>query len=344
MAITPDSSKELAAAVAEVYFAAEIKLFKALKTRLKGSESYEDFRQKYNQIRLLRKDINKIILKLDQYSETEVSRILKKAYFNGANMADIDILENAKTLEITAAFNRVDEGKIEALAKAIIGQLQEGHPQILRYADDVFRKVISEGVRDMAAGSITRQRAVQEALNRFADQGVAAFIDKSGRRWSLSAYSEMAVRSGLVQANLSGTMDRMSELNQDLVIVSEHPEECELCRPFENKVLSLSGRSNKFLSLQQAREKGLFHPNCSHSVSIYLEGYTDIPKKLTAEERKAAQEKFEQRQRLNQMLRNKEKWQRREAAALTEEEAVKASSKIKLWDMEIRQFKKKNDL
>jgi hypothetical protein len=64
-----------------------------------------------------------------------------------------------------------------------------------------------------------------------------------------------------------------------------------VCRPFEGKVLSLSGRTTGRLkdgkavvaSLAQAKSAGLFHNNCRHSHSIYLPGITKGPGKDTAD-------------------------------------------------------------
>lgn len=344
MPITPDSSKKLAQTVADMYFAAEMKLFKALKNKLKGAKEYAEFKALYNELKSLRKECNKIVLELGDESVPTIKKIISSAYQNGLSQVEEEVLNNADVLKVTTSFGAVSKAKVEALAKGLIGTLEAGHPQILRISEDIFRKVISEGVRDMAMGTVARQAAVQSSLNKFADAGIQGFVDKAGRRWSLRAYSEMAVRSGLVQANLSGTMDRMDEIGQDLVIVSEHPEECELCRPWENKVLSLSGKSTKYKSLEEARGRGLFHPNCSHSTSIYIEGYTEVYPKPSAAQVAAERKKYEATIRANQIDRNTERWQRREAAAFTDEEEQKAAAKVRYWSNAAREFRAANNL
>lgn len=79
----------------------------------------------------------------------------------------------------------------------------------------------------------------------------------------------------------------------DLVTASNAPRECPLCRPWEGKVLTISGpdgahavevehaiedgrtvRVNVAGSLDAARRAGLQHPNCRHSVSAYTPGIT----------------------------------------------------------------------
>jgi hypothetical protein len=81
------------------------------------------------------------------------------------------------------------------------------------------------------------------------------------------------MRSSTANAMLQGHTDRITELGIDTVIVSDAVEECKICRPFEGRVLSLSGRTTGRLkdgrtvmcSLAEAKAKGLFHNNCRHS-------------------------------------------------------------------------------
>ncbi|MGH9251720.1 MAG: phage minor capsid protein, partial [Acidimicrobiales bacterium] len=73
---------------------------------------------------------------------------------------------------------------------------------------------------------------------------------------------------------------------RDLVIVSDAPEECPLCRPWEGKVLSTTGSTPAGAvvggrtvagTLDRARGEGLFHPNCRHSVGAWVPGITMGP-------------------------------------------------------------------
>ncbi|CEA09900.1 Phage minor capsid protein 2 [Arthrobacter saudimassiliensis] len=57
----------------------------------------------------------------------------------------------------------------------------------------------------------------------------------------MTSCAEMAVRTSTAEAMLQGHTDRVQELGVDTVVVSDAPEECNICRPFEGKVLSISG-------------------------------------------------------------------------------------------------------
>ena len=48
-----------------------------------------------------------------------------------------------------------------------------------------------------------------------------------------------------------------------IVHLNIHPT-CELCAPFEGKILSINGDEVGYMTIEQAQNYGLFHPNCDH--------------------------------------------------------------------------------
>jgi len=80
-------------------------------------------------------------------------------------------------------------------------------------------------------------------------------------------------------------------------------------------------------TLAEAQGSGLFHPSCTHSVSAYIPGLTERPKR--AQLANPGGYEIRQQQRYNErMIR---KWKRREAAALTDEEREFARRKVREW-------------
>ena len=49
-----------------------------------------------------------------------------------------------------------------------------------------------------------------------------------------------------------------------IVHLNIHPT-CELCAPFENKILSIQGDTGGYITLAEAEDHGLFNPNCDHA-------------------------------------------------------------------------------
>jgi hypothetical protein len=170
----------------------------------------------------------------------------------------------------------------------------------------------------VAGRAATRLRAAQAALDRLAGDGITGFVDTAGRRWQLASYVEMATRTITTQAALNATLDRLADHGIDLVRVTDAPGECVRCRPWEGRVLSVSGRTAGYPPLVEAITAGLFHPNCRHQVSAYLPGITR-PLERTADPAGDLA-----RQRTRALERRVRAWRRREAVALTPEAKARA--------------------
>lgn len=163
---------------------------------------------------------------------------------------------------------------VEALTQETLGNVLATHNGILRSVMDTYRSVIAESSSGVLLGDQTRRQAAQAALNRWAKAGLKPFRDRAGRVWNMNSYVEVAMRTACGRAAVQGHVDRLQANGLDLVIVSDAPKECNLCRPFEGKVYSLSGADPKYPSLDSARAGGLFHCNCRHSTGLYQPGIT----------------------------------------------------------------------
>jgi len=128
---------------------------------------------------------------------------------------------------------------VELLTKETLGNLEATHTGILRSVDDAYRRIISENASFVLLGADTLQEGVQKSLDQFAAEGITGFVDKRGRGWSMEAYTEMAMRSDTGRAAVQGHIDRLLANGYNLVIVSDAPRECPLCRPWEGKVLQV---------------------------------------------------------------------------------------------------------
>src|SRR4030042_1706569 len=96
----------------------------------------------------------------------------------------------------------------------------------------------------------------QKILNKLADRGITGFKSKSGALWNLETYTNMYF------THLNNEMVRLGVLDSmegDMLQISSHSTKCELCKPWEGKIMKKS-------ELENARSQGLFHPRCRHIV------------------------------------------------------------------------------
>lgn len=237
---------------------------------------------------------------------------------------------------------------LDRLAASVIDRMTEAHLSILRTTVDIFRDVVSRVLPAALVGAETRRTATQRALWAFTDRGITGFVDTAGRRWSLSAYAEMAVRAATARAMVDGQLDALTSNGRDLVIVSGSNDRCPECRPWSGKVLSISGgvgatarvehptRDGEFLTVRvagsvgEARAAGLLHPQCRCSLSAYTPGLT------RAEPPAVDNGQYAARQEQRRIERGIRAWKAREAAALDDTQAKKARDHTRAWQGRMR--------
>ncbi len=236
------------------------------------------------------------------------------------------------------------------MAQETVDKLDDTNRSILRAIDDGYRGVIAEVTATPLLGIDTRRQATQDAMSRFAKRGITTFRDRSGRRWSMTAYAEMAVRTSVGRAAIEAHTRTLSTAGVNLVIVSDSPRECPLCRPWERQVLTIDGPARASTiqaehatqdgvmipvhvagSLDQARAAGLQHPNCRHSVSAYTPGITKVDNATSDPDG------YEAGQRQRAIERNIRRWKNEQAASITPEAKRAAGAKVRQWQGVMRQ-------
>lgn len=105
----------------------------------------------------------------------------------------------------------------------------------------------------------------QKFLTDYAKNGCTGFIAENGARWNIETYSNMFsrhVNNELVRMDI---IEQIKAQGRKTVKISEHGTACELCKPYEGKILT-------FKELEEAKIKGLFHPNCLHFILFVVGG------------------------------------------------------------------------
>jgi hypothetical protein len=339
----PDLAVRLAKSVADIYGDAATHVLATVANRLaRDIERPGWAERKLLEIARLRDQAQAIVDRLIVLVPRAVERALADAYAAGAADAAAD------GIRVAAGLGRTRDLAVRALAAETVGLLQGTHGQIVRTALDVYRSVVAEASRLTVTGMETRRRAAQAALDRFATRGVTGFVDSTGRRWQLDSYAEMATRTAVGRAQVAGTLDRFVAAGLDLVIVSDHAEACDACRPWEQKVLSVSGLTPRGTWLEdgrrvagtvaEARKGGLLHAGCRHSLTAYLVGLAE-PERGTADPEGDAA-----RQEQRRLDRGVRQWRLREAVALDDMSRLRAGAKVREWQAALRAQIAKHDV
>ncbi|MFF5495758.1 phage minor capsid protein [Streptomyces aquilus] len=350
MPIHPGMVEDLAAGTRDLYAQAEARLLGIIARQLAaGLDAPGWAERKLAAVQQLRRASQAVVDELGKAVTLEVFEVTAEAYNEGhrAAVAELGALsDDARALvdDVTPNAQAVDR-----LAQETVDVVTSTHRSILRAVVDRFRAIVAEVTATPLLGTGTRRQATQDAMRRFADEGIRAFVDKAGRRWQLTSYAEMAVRTSVGRAATEAHMRTLATAGVDLVIVSDAPRECPLCRPWEGRVLSIGGPDGEREvevehaiddgrmipvrvagSLDEARRAGLQHPNCRHSVSAYTPGLT------TTEQAKSDPAGYEAGQRQRAIERHIRKYKKREAAAVTPEAQRAARLKVRQWQGAMR--------
>jgi len=345
--------EQLARTLVDIYRDVEDKLVTEIATRLRQGLDAPDWAEtKLREITRLRRYAEQLLATVLGDLRGTVEQTLVLAYARGGQAAldEIARIVGASAGElaaIRAAAPNVDA--VQPLVFALTSALSGTHVPILRWTLDSYRAVIASAAPHVLLGTQTRLQAAQFAWEQFLTAGITGFRDRAGRNWELASYVEMATRTATAHAAVQGHLDRLGENGMDLVIVSNAPQECALCRPFEGKVLHRTVGGERTIevehaivddrmvsvrvagSVTEAVAQGLMHPNCRHSLSAYLPGVTKAPTHT------ADPEGNEARQQLRYLERGVRKWKRREAGALDPLAKRAAALKVREWQARIRE-------
>lgn len=318
--------------VAEAYRDAELRMLRIVARRLeRGLDSPGWADQRLAEIRVVERELAKVLNELAGKTPDEVLKAVQAAHALGSEAARAEL--GAAGFEALHVGAYSSPAAVLTMARAASNMLASTHVRILREAEDVYRACVSaEAAAALAGGSPTRLVAAQGVLDRFAEAGVRGFVDSAGRSWSLDSYAEMTIRSAVGQARIAGALDRYASNGRDLVWVNGVEEGCEMCAPFEGAVLSISGGGG-YESVDEAIAAGLFHPNCTHELELYVEGLTDL-----SDVKHSDPELYAERQQQRYLERGVRMWKRRAAGALSGDARAKANGKVAEWQARLRQF------
>lgn len=190
---------------------------------------------------------------------------------------------NARTL--TASQTAI----VQQLSNNLLGEIIEASDTayksvqsiytIARLETDPFREAALKQVLGQQAAGSSWTKASAKMVQEMQNQGVTAFVDKAGRRWSLQSYGNMAVRTTARQAEVAALL---SSDDYDLWQIVKIGSTCPVCAALEGRVYSKSGMNPDYPPLSMAFGKVdpsgpddlsntylNIHPNCLHSLIKY---------------------------------------------------------------------------
>nr|WP_280244945.1 phage minor capsid protein [Nocardia abscessus] len=345
MAFEPTAVEGMQEAVAQIYADAEMQLLARVAQAIqRGIDTPQWVAMQLAEISRLSVEARGFLLSLQPEVAAEIQSALANAHAAGTLAADADVPGPPATTPAPI----VAQEAVAALAAETVAAVVGTHSQILRSTVDGYRDVVARVSGRVVTGVATRREVTQQALDEFAARGISSFRDRAGRRWKIDTYTEMAVRTAALRAFKQGHTERLVQRGYDVVVISAHPAPAPQCRPFEGKLVSLTGatpngpietvsrmtgrpvRDRVVASMQEAEAKGLHHPNCRHGHTLWVPG---APRPAMPPYNP---QDYRDEQKLRRLERDVREAKRQQAAAITPAARAKAGAKLRAKQTAIR--------
>jgi hypothetical protein len=234
--------------------------------------------------------LSRVLAVLDQlgaYTDPAARQLVADAFNQSADRAADQIAGlKVSAPEIPGAFAGVSLEAVQALQDTIVGNLRASRDMIGRQVDDLYAKAGRRAALRAVLGADGSPDAArrQMALD-LRQQGLTGFVDKAGKAWKLDTYSQMVVRTTTREAVVQGSLARMASHGISLARVSFHATSCPVCRPFEDRLVSLDGNLAEYEgeAVMNTGEVPPFHPQCAHTLSPVSTRVDEVRRELATQ-------------------------------------------------------------
>lgn len=278
-----------------------------------------------------------------------VEELIKEARAQGGSEQEEQILKAIKNgfkaakppgQGMEAAFFRLNDKKIEALAKATKNDLSKAERATLRMANDKYRQIIFNAQVYANTGAGTYEKAVDMATRDFLSAGINSIEYKDGSRHNIKEYASMAIRTADKRAYLTGEGEKRKEWGVTTVIVKKRGNACPKCLPFCGKILiddvwSGGVPDGKHKLMSQAITAGLYHPNCKDIHTTYFEGITKYGEPYTDTELKQIEGDYNEEQKQKYAQRQAERFDRLEKYSLDDDNKKMYAARKEQWEKQV---------
>lgn len=278
-----------------------------------------------------------------------VEELIKEARAQGGSEQEEQILKAIKNgfkaakppgQGMEAAFFRLNDKKIEALAKATKNDLSKAEHATLRMANDKYRQIIFNAQVYANTGAGTYEKAVDMATRDFLSAGINSIEYKDGSRRNIKEYAGMAIRTADKRAYLTGEGEKRKEWGVTTVIVKKRGNACPKCLPFCGKILiddvwSGGVPDGKHKLMSQAIAAGLYHPNCKDIHTTYFEGITKYGEPYTDTELKQIESDYNEGQKQKYAQRQAERFDRLEKYSLDDDNKKMYAARKEQWEKQV---------
>lgn len=266
----------------------------------------DDVLARYRAIQHLREQAERLVLQVDP------EKLARWATAEAAMGASAEI---SRVLLDFPAYAAMGVGKVTALtadgAYAVAAveldlrdSLRALNARILRAPVDAYQAMTSRHVGALLTGVTTSRALHRRILDQYIAEGITGFTDKSGRRWTIGSYSEMATRTAAARAWRDQSVASMESAGIQTFTPVIGSSACSKCGAWQGKIVTDGGPVGDIIvphaftaeptpmhvdaTLAEMRAAGWGHPNCRCTLIPGLPGGPDPTQYSTHDPQKQA--------------------------------------------------------
>ncbi len=210
---------------------------------------------------LLLTDKDKSVIGFTRFSKRHMEDYFERiSPFNADKLAAVNVSLNPQLTKMATQ-------DVKALQNAVV---------------DVFRETKVAGLT-----SAERWTMLQTKVLDYADNPDSwKFIDKAGRKWKRGSYFNMLNRTVSAQVANESYNDTLTDEGRDLVQIQGglSSNSRDACVKWVGRVVSLTGVTAGYPTLQDYIDDGGFHPNCVH-YTVYMSDQFEKSKAIIDEQK-----------------------------------------------------------
>lgn len=231
----------------------------------------------------LMKQVRSIVNTLDRFALTWTNSSVNRAYSEARAVSetklralkkkpDPDYDKSIHKITVDSVVNATEEDLIKANQSIIvssniyfniISKAKEGLLELQAW-DMRDEEVIASLLDDAIRKGSSRGKIANLILEHFRRlMGDEQYIRINSRNYNIKSYSKMVARTRLRHVQSQATRNSCAQYGHDIVEISNHGTETELCQEFEGNIYSLTGSTPGYDVLP---EEPPFHPNCQHNM------------------------------------------------------------------------------
>lgn len=203
--------------------------------------------------------------------------------------AGLDLKANPKVSQIVNSFTKDLNGQLRNLTRTTgFKNTALGTTGVM----NAYQRALDKALLEISSGAFSFDEACNKVVEQMAASGLRSIDYAGGRSYQLDTATRMCARTSVNKMAAHITQSNCENMDQDLVIISQHEGARDEHAEVENKIFSLSGRSSKYPAISAPLPSdggdgagygdpgGICGINCRHTFYPWFEGISEKPERI----------------------------------------------------------------